>query len=81
MTYDEFKSQILARAKEYPPYIRKGQGIFNAVDELTGVARAVQFEDHIDCYHNEENINAFLEASWKRVGEILRQLDKLRKVK
>lgn len=81
MTYDEFKSQIMDRAKGYPPYIRKGQGIFNAVNELTGVARAVQFEDHIDCFYNDENIDAFLEASWKRVDELLKQIDKLQKVK
>lgn len=79
MTFEEFKSQIIARAKEYPSYIRKGQGIFNAVDELTGVARVVQFDDHIDCYHNDENIDAFLEASWKRVDELLRQCKKLKK--
>ena len=79
MTFEEFKSQIIARAKEYPLYIRKGQGIFNAVDELTGVARAVQFKDHIDCYHNDENIEAFLKASWKRVNDLLRQLKNLKK--
>ena len=80
MTYEEFKAKIIARAKEYPPYIRKGQGIFNAVDELTGVARAVQFEDHIDCYHNDENIDAFLEASWERVDELLKQIKNLKKI-
>jgi len=49
---------------------REGQSVFNFVEMYFGnVARKVQFEDGIDCFYNNENIDSFLEASWKRISE------------
>lgn len=68
MNYEEFKSYIMAEVEKYrKPFIRKGQAVFNIVESHFGVARSVQFEDHIDCFHLDQDIDAFLQAAWKRI--------------
>ena len=70
MTYDDFKEYIMAEVKKFRkpfPFIRKGQAVFNIVESHFGVARSVQFQDHIDCYHRDQDIEAFLQAAWKRI--------------
>lgn len=68
MTYEEFKAYVMAEVKKYrKPFIRKGQAVFNIVNDHFGVARAVQFKDGIDCFHQDQNIEAFLQAAWKYV--------------
>lgn len=48
----------------------KGQSVFNYVDTYFGnVAREVQLDDGIDCYHDNNSIKSFLEACWKRISE------------
>ena len=66
--FEDFKTDILAKASLQPSYIRKGQAVFNIVDEDYGVARTVQFIDHIDCFYDDEKIDEFLEASWNRIN-------------
>ena len=54
MTLEEFKNSIYSVEK--PIHWRKGQFVFNTIDSLYGVARAVQFEDRIDCFFNDSKI-------------------------
>lgn len=68
MNYEEFKAYIMAEVKKYrKPFMRKGQAVFNIVDSHFGVAREVQFQDRIDCFHRDQDIEAFLQAAWKRI--------------
>jgi hypothetical protein len=66
-SFEKFINLLMERKS---PLLREGQAIFNYVDEYFGkVARAVQIEDRIDCYYDNDNIKSFLEASWKRISE------------
>ena len=71
-TYEEFKEAIQTVANSYPENWRKGQKIFNATEELlwglTGhnIAREAQFEDHVDCFYNDNIIDEFLNKCWTR---------------
>lgn len=52
MKYDEFKQSLLNEViKTKPKQFRLGQAVFNYVDDKYGIARDVQFEDHIDCFY------------------------------
>lgn len=62
----KFKDNIEEGIKNYPTYWRKGQKVFNFIDENYGVARAVQFEDRIDCFYNDNNIKDFINAAYER---------------
>ena len=67
MTYDEFVSDVMNLVKECPKNWRKGQSVFNVIDEKYGVARNVQFIDHIDCFYDDDNIESFLTTAYKWV--------------
>lgn len=66
MTFEKFVSDILRLAEECPKVWRKGQAVFNVIETKYGVARAVQFEDGIDCFYDDSKIEAFLSAAWRR---------------
>ena len=74
MTKKEFVAEVVSSAEKHRkkyPCLRKGQAIFNYVDENYGpVARQVQFEDGIDCFYDDSRINAFLDACFKRIDLI-----------
>lgn len=54
----------------YNPNWRKGQLVFNRVEQLFGdIARKIQFEDNVDCFFNDEYIDKFLECALKRINE------------
>lgn len=46
----------------YPKEWRMGQSVFNAVDDLFGVARYLQFEKGLDCFYADESVEAFLDG-------------------
>ena len=71
MTYNEFVSDVLSLVDECPRNWRKGQSVFNIVDAKYGVARTVQFVDHVDCFYNDETIGEFLEKAYARLQELL----------
>ena len=49
------------RLMEIHPEYRYGQSVFNIVDQCIGLARTVQFCDGIDCFYDDEKIDAFIE--------------------
>ena len=67
MTYNEFLTDIMNLVQECPKCWRKGQSVFNIIDSKYHVARDVQFIDNIDCFYNDEQIEPFLIAAYKRL--------------
>jgi hypothetical protein len=49
-----------------PSFIRCGQAVFNTTEKIYGVAREVQFNDRIDCFYDDSQIEAFLDAAYQR---------------
>lgn len=49
------------RLMEIHPEYRYGQSVFNIVDQCIGLARTVQFCDGIDCFYDDEKVDAFIE--------------------
>lgn len=68
-TIEELKNEVMTEAQNRPPYIRLGQFVFNYIDSVYGVARQVQFDDKVDCFYLDKNIDEFLECSLKRINE------------
>ena len=72
MTKEEFlydvKSEAGKQRKKFP-FLRKGQCVFNYVDEKYGVARIVQFEKGIDCFYDDSVIDEFLDACYDVLDE------------
>jgi hypothetical protein len=66
MTVQELKDQIFSTPK--PKNWRDGQFVFNYIDQIYGVARDVQFKDNVDCFYNDDKIDAFLECVIKRLN-------------
>ena len=64
MTFEEFQSEVLQAISHCPAQYRKGQAVFNYIDENYGVARYVQFVDGIDCFYNDDQINPFIYYSY-----------------
>lgn len=65
LTKEEFYAEIGKAIKIMPPNWRKGQKVFNAVEQLFGIARIIQFKYRIDCYHDDSQIEAFKEQAFK----------------
>lgn len=68
MTKEEFVSDVMTHVKNRPQYIRKGQAVFNYIEEKYHVARDVQFEDNIDCFYVDASIDSFIDAAYKRLN-------------
>lgn len=60
----EFELPIWNEVNKRPSFIRRGQAVFNATEEIYGVAREVQFKDRIDCFYDDSQIEAFLDAAY-----------------
>ena len=58
ITVEELKKEI--SEIEFPKNWRKGQSVFNYIDNVYGVSRTIQFKYGIDCFYNDDNIDEFL---------------------
>lgn len=67
MTAKELRSMIYSSPK--PKNWREGQFVFNMIDKLFGVARAVQFEDRVDCFFRDDKIDEFIEKCVERIND------------
>lgn len=65
ISFVKFKFDINEGIKSLPKHWRKGQKVFNYIDQVYGVARTVQFEKHIDCFHDDRQIEAFIKESYE----------------
>lgn len=72
LTLNQLKSDInLTALTQRNENIRMGQFIFNYIDDMYNVAREVQFEDNVDCFHLDEKIDEFLLCSLKRINNYI----------
>ena len=67
ITLEDFRAEVLTAMENRPKEWRKGQFVFNYIDETYRVARYVQFIDGIDCFHNDEKIDAFIVRSYENL--------------
>ena len=66
LTEQEFKQNILDEVEKCPKEWRKGQAVFNIIDEKYRVARKVQFEDKVDCFFNDSKVDEFIDLAYKQ---------------
>lgn len=67
MTKEELLKEI--KEQKFPEYWRWGQSVFNYIDRVYGVARAVQFIDHVDCFYRDDAVDEFLEKCVIRIND------------
>lgn len=67
MTYHDFRNEVLGMMKLKPKDWRDGQFVFNYINENYGVARQVQFIERIDCFYDDEQIEAFILSSYNQL--------------
>ena len=67
MKYGDFIAKIWKEVAKCPKNWRKGQAVFNVIDEVYGVARDVQIIDGVDCFYDDTQIDLFIDHSWIRV--------------
>jgi hypothetical protein len=70
ITYEEFREECLMVVENRSHYLRKGQAIFNYVDEMYGVAREAQFKHGIDCFHRDDMIESFLVCTYNILKDL-----------
>lgn len=66
MTKEELLKEI--KEQKFPKDWRWGQSVFNYIDSVYGVARAVQFKDHVDCFYRDDVVDEFLEKCVTRIN-------------
>ena len=72
MSCEEFRDNILKQMENRPKWSRKGQFVFNYIEETYGsVARKVQFIDHIDCFYDDDMIDPFIIKCWENLRDDL----------
>ena len=67
MTYEEFIAALWEEVAKAPKSWRKGQAVFNVIDEKWNVARDVQFQDGIDCFYDDSQVDLFIDKAWTRI--------------
>jgi hypothetical protein len=66
LTFDDLKNEVMIALGNKPKQWRKGQFVFNYIESVYGqVARISQFRDGIDCFYNDENIDAFIKNCYE----------------
>ena len=69
MPSEELKNIVMSAMDTMKPKDwRKGQFVFNFIDANYGVARAVQFEDRVDCFFRDDKIDEFIEKCALRIN-------------
>lgn len=64
LSYSEFVQDIQDYlSSDITPY-RKGQAVFNYIDEKYQVARLVQYVDKVDCFFNDALIPEFINKAY-----------------
>lgn len=69
MTSTELKAEVLEAMENKPKEWRKGQFVFNYIDEkYAPVARQVQFIDKVDCFYRDDMIDDFIDVCALRIN-------------
>lgn len=72
MKLEDFKREVLSALENKPKKWRKGQYVFNYIDNKYGVARYVQFVDEVDCFYDDKQIDKFINRSFKAIKNRLK---------
>lgn len=66
LSYEEFYQDIMKKMKtEKPKEWRDGQFVFNYIEKTYGdIARKVQFENRVDCFYRDEDMNEFINCAY-----------------
>lgn len=68
MTFEELRNEVLKKSESRPKWSRKGQFVFNYMDEQYGIARYVQFVEGVDCYYDDTQIDTFLVKCFEKLN-------------
>ena len=71
MTREEFNKEIDECIEDRPKDWRKGQAVFNYIHENYGIARDIQFKDHVDCFFKDDLIPTFVSLAYNRIKGII----------
>ena len=64
MTLEEFRDDVLSAMDSKPEHLRKGQFVFNHIEQKYGVGKSVQKIDGVDCFYDDKMIDEFIERSY-----------------
>jgi hypothetical protein len=67
MNFEDLRREIIEAMKDKPKYIRDGQFVFNYIDEKYRVARKIQFQEGIDCFYDDTQINKFIAKAAQQI--------------
>ena len=67
MTKQELIDEIKIALANKPSYLRKGEFIYNYIDETYNVADDVRLKDFVSCFFDNDSIDKFLECASKRI--------------
>lgn len=70
MTYEDLYNEVYSAMEDKPNHWRKGQFVFNYIDQKYRVARAVQFVDGVDCFYNDDAIEQFIMRSVEAINAV-----------
>mgnify|MGYP003289162098 CR=1 FL=1 len=71
MSEKEFiDTSMLIASKLAPEHYRKGQSVFNYIDEFFGLARHLQFNCHVDCFYDDSQVECFLSEAYKLISRL-----------
>ena len=80
MTKEEFIKDVFGIVDRWCknfPELRRGQAVFNCVDDNYGtVARKVQFKDGVDCFYDDSLLDDFLDHCWEHMKDWNWDIDK-----
>lgn len=68
MTFEELKDEVYTAMMDKPQQWREGQFVFNYIDQKYRVARQIQFQDGVDCFYRNDQINPFLKCAVERIN-------------
>lgn len=68
MTFKELKDEVYTAMVNKPQQWREGQFVFNYIDDKYKVARQIQFQDGVDCFYIDDEINSFLRHAVERIN-------------
>jgi bisphosphoglycerate-independent phosphoglycerate mutase (AlkP superfamily) len=74
MGFETFKSTVESYVAMAPKAWRRGQAVFNIIDEILGVAREVQFVAGVDCFYNDNVIDDFIKTAYETYWERIKKL-------
>lgn len=64
MKLEDFRAEVLTAMKDKPKEWRDGQFVFNYIELKYGVGRSVQKIDGVDCFHDDNKIDEFIERAY-----------------